>query len=123
MRANVPGDRIRFCFPPMHGIGAMHSKLMLLKYEGYMRIVVPTGNFMSYDWGETGTMENVSCSIITDKLCLKNGVLTGCRRCSSSTFQSLRLRNRGKRRSPTYFWHICLISSEPRDSTRISFLV
>ncbi|KAK3296034.1 tyrosyl-DNA phosphodiesterase-domain-containing protein [Chaetomium fimeti] len=59
MRSNVPRDRIRFCFPPMHGIGAMHSKLMLLKYEGYMRIVVPTGNFMSYDWGETGTMENM----------------------------------------------------------------
>lgn len=59
MRANVPRDRIRFCFPPMQGIGAMHSKLMLLKYEKYMRIVVPTGNLMSFDWGETGTMENV----------------------------------------------------------------
>ncbi|KAH6850249.1 tyrosyl-DNA phosphodiesterase-domain-containing protein [Chaetomium sp. MPI-CAGE-AT-0009] len=59
MRSNVPRDRIRFCFPPMHGMGSMHSKLMLLKYEGYLRIVVPTGNFMSYDWGETGTMENM----------------------------------------------------------------
>ncbi len=43
----------------MGAMGAMHSKLMLLKYERYMRIVVPTGNLMSYDWGETGTMENV----------------------------------------------------------------
>ncbi|KAL2181732.1 tyrosyl-DNA phosphodiesterase-domain-containing protein [Thermothelomyces heterothallicus CBS 202.75] len=59
MRSNVPRDRIRFCFPPMHGIGSMHSKLMLLKYENYLRIVVPTGNLMSFDWGETGTMENM----------------------------------------------------------------
>ncbi len=59
MRANVPRERIRFCFPPMQQMGSMHSKLMLLKYEKYMRIVIPTGNLMSYDWGETGTMENV----------------------------------------------------------------
>jgi hypothetical protein len=59
MRSNVPRDRIRFCFPPMQTMGSMHSKLQLLKYEKYMRIVVPTGNLMSYDWGETGTMENV----------------------------------------------------------------
>ncbi|KAL2164557.1 hypothetical protein VTH06DRAFT_3774 [Thermothelomyces fergusii] len=59
MRSNVPRDRIRFCFPPMHGFGSMHSKLMLLKYEKYLRIVVPTGNLMSFDWGETGTMENM----------------------------------------------------------------
>ncbi|KAK4123681.1 phospholipase D/nuclease [Parathielavia appendiculata] len=59
LRAEVPGDRIRFCFPPMQQIGAMHSKLMLLKYEKYLRIAVPTGNFVRYDWGETGTMENM----------------------------------------------------------------
>ncbi|KAK4114100.1 phospholipase D/nuclease [Canariomyces notabilis] len=59
MRSNVPRDRIRFCFPPMQTMGSMHSKLQLLKYEKYMRIVVPTGNLMSYDWGETGTMENM----------------------------------------------------------------
>ncbi|KAJ4304454.1 hypothetical protein N0V88_002067 [Collariella sp. IMI 366227] len=59
MRSNVPRDRIRFCFPPMQAMGAMHSKLQLLKYEGYMRIVVPTGNLMSFDWGETGTLENM----------------------------------------------------------------
>ncbi|KAK3902038.1 tyrosyl-DNA phosphodiesterase-domain-containing protein [Staphylotrichum tortipilum] len=59
MRANVPRDRIRFCFPPMQSMGYMHSKLQLLKYEGYLRIVVPTGNLMSYDWGETGTIENM----------------------------------------------------------------
>ncbi len=55
----MPRDRIRFCFPPMQQMGSMHSKLQLLKYEAYMRIVVPTGNLMSHDWGETGTMENV----------------------------------------------------------------
>lgn len=64
MRNNVPKSRIRFCFPAMQAVGAMHSKLMLLKYEGYLRVVVPTGNFMSYDWGETGTMENVRVDVI-----------------------------------------------------------
>ncbi|KAK3990608.1 hypothetical protein QBC44DRAFT_368865 [Cladorrhinum sp. PSN332] len=59
MRANVPASRIRFCFPPMNGPGTMHSKLQLLKYEKYMRIVVPTGNLMAHDWGVGGTMENM----------------------------------------------------------------
>ena len=40
----------------------MHSKLQLLKYSNYMRIVIPTGNLVSYDWGETGTLENVRSS-------------------------------------------------------------
>jgi len=42
----------------------MHSKLQILKYESYIRIAVPTGNLVSYDWGETGTQENVrdSCA-------------------------------------------------------------
>ena len=60
MQANVPKDKIRFCFPPMHGAGAMHSKLQLLKYGSFLRIVVPSGNLVPYDWGETGAMENVS---------------------------------------------------------------
>ncbi|KAL2134218.1 hypothetical protein VTI74DRAFT_723 [Chaetomium olivicolor] len=59
MRSNVPRDRIQFCFPPMQPMGSMHSKLQLLKYERYLRIVIPTGNLMSFDWGETGTMENM----------------------------------------------------------------
>lgn len=68
MRSNVPRDRIRFCFPPMQPMGSMHSKLQLLKYGEYMRIVVPTGNLMSLDWGETGTMENVRVSAASGAL-------------------------------------------------------
>jgi hypothetical protein len=60
MRSNVPGSRIRFCFPPMRGSGAMHSKLQLLKFPTHLRVVVPSGNLVPFDWGETGTMENVS---------------------------------------------------------------
>jgi hypothetical protein len=60
LRASVPANRIQFCFPPMNGPGNMHSKLQLLKFATYLRIVVPTGNFVPYDWGETGVMENVS---------------------------------------------------------------
>ncbi|KAH6603416.1 hypothetical protein Trco_008191 [Trichoderma cornu-damae] len=58
MRANVPAN-VKFCFPPMHGPGAMHSKLQLLKYPNYLRVVVPTGNLVAHDWGETGSMENM----------------------------------------------------------------
>lgn len=43
-----------------HGASCMHSKLQLLKYPKYIRIVVPTGNLVAYDWGETGVMENVN---------------------------------------------------------------
>jgi hypothetical protein len=38
----------------------MHSKLQLLAYPSYLRIVVPSANLTAYDWGETGVMENVS---------------------------------------------------------------
>lgn len=27
--------------------------------DPYAKVVVPTGNLVPYDWGETGTMENV----------------------------------------------------------------
>ncbi|KAI1489903.1 phospholipase D/nuclease [Biscogniauxia mediterranea] len=59
IRANVPKNLIRFCFPPMMPFGTMHSKLQLLKYPNYLRIVVPSGNLVPYDWGETGHMENI----------------------------------------------------------------
>jgi hypothetical protein len=44
----------------MNGYGAMHAKIQLLKFPGYLRVVVPSGNLTSYDWGETGVLENVS---------------------------------------------------------------
>lgn len=56
----MPENVIRFVFPPMDGIANfMHSKLQLLKYPQSLRIVVPSGNLVPYDWGETGAMENV----------------------------------------------------------------
>ncbi|ROW12109.1 hypothetical protein VMCG_00047 [Cytospora schulzeri] len=61
MRGNVPQGLIKFCFPPMeYGASCMHSKLQLLKFPRYIRIVVPTGNLVPYDWGETGVMENMA---------------------------------------------------------------
>lgn len=59
MKANACGGAIKFCFPQTNGIGSMHSKLQLLKFANHLRIVVPTGNLVPYDWGETGVMENV----------------------------------------------------------------
>ncbi|EGO57626.1 hypothetical protein NEUTE1DRAFT_81347 [Neurospora tetrasperma FGSC 2508] len=44
---------------PMNGSGCMHSKLQLLKYKDHLRIVVPSANLVSFDWGETGDMENI----------------------------------------------------------------
>ena len=52
-------SNVRLCFPPMEGqVNCMHSKLMLLSHPDYLRVVVPTANLMSYDWGENGVMEN-----------------------------------------------------------------
>jgi hypothetical protein len=43
-------------FPPMDGqISNMHSKLMLLVHDDYLRVVVPTANMINVDWGETNT--------------------------------------------------------------------
>ncbi|KAK2000525.1 ubiquitin interaction domain-containing protein [Colletotrichum falcatum] len=67
IRANAPTGLVRFCFPPMHG-GNMHSKLQILKYEGYLRIVIPSGNLVPYDWGETGVLENMVFLIDLPKL-------------------------------------------------------
>ncbi|KAK2594451.1 hypothetical protein QQS21_007855 [Conoideocrella luteorostrata] len=57
-RRNAPSN-VKFCFPDMHGPGSMHSKLQILKFPNYLRIVIPTGNLVPYDWGETGVMENM----------------------------------------------------------------
>lgn len=52
---------LRLCFPPMPGqVNCMHSKLMLLSHPRHLRVVVPSANLVSYDWGESGIMENVS---------------------------------------------------------------
>ncbi|PHH51394.1 hypothetical protein CFIMG_003298RA [Ceratocystis fimbriata CBS 114723] len=53
-----PSANIRYIYPPIYRRGIMHSKLMILKFASYLRIVVPTANFVSYDWGYTGAMEN-----------------------------------------------------------------
>ncbi|CZT50198.1 uncharacterized protein RSE6_11139 [Rhynchosporium secalis] len=59
----------RFCFPSMEGnINCMHSKLQLLAYSTHLRIVVPSANLTSYDWGETGVMENVTFLIDLPRL-------------------------------------------------------
>lgn len=59
IKENAPRGAVRFCFPPMLPMGSMHSKLQLLRFPNYLRVVVPSGNLVSYDWGETGAMENV----------------------------------------------------------------
>lgn len=47
------GGNLRLCFPSMEGqINCMHSKLMLLSYENFLRVVVPTANLVNYDWGK-----------------------------------------------------------------------
>ena len=61
LRSDFDGiPNVRLCLPSMEGqINCMHSKLMLLFYNSYMRLVVPTGNLRPHDWGESGgIMEN-----------------------------------------------------------------
>ncbi|EFX00328.1 mitochondrial translation optimization protein [Grosmannia clavigera kw1407] len=77
MRENVPNSNVRFCFPPMLSVGAMHSKLQLLKYADYLRIVVPTGNLVPYDWGESGTIENMVFIIDLPRLPAQAGRISG----------------------------------------------
>ncbi|GAO19625.1 hypothetical protein UVI_02022500 [Ustilaginoidea virens] len=35
-------------------------QLQILKFDDYLRIVIPTGNLVPHDWGETGVLENGS---------------------------------------------------------------
>ena len=74
--AGIPN--VRLCFPPMEGqVNCMHSKLMLLFYPTYLRIVVPTANLTSYDWGEFGgVMENMVFLVdLPKKTVVTNGAL------------------------------------------------
>ena len=57
LRETAAMPKLRLCFPSMEGqINCMHSKLMLLSHPTHLRVVVPTANLVSYDWGETGTV-------------------------------------------------------------------
>ncbi|CAD6568535.1 MAG: hypothetical protein ASARMPRED_001852 [Alectoria sarmentosa] len=59
-RETAAMSNLRLCFPSMEGqISCMHSKLMLLSHPTHLRVAVPTANLVSYDWGETGIMENM----------------------------------------------------------------
>jgi hypothetical protein len=52
-------QQARLCLPKLSGmIGSMHSKLMLLFFAGFLRVVMPSANLVDFDWGETGVMEN-----------------------------------------------------------------
>ena len=59
-RETASMSNLRLCFPSMEGqVNCMHSKLMLLAHPDYLRIVIPTANLVSFDWGENGIMENM----------------------------------------------------------------
>jgi hypothetical protein len=49
---------VRLFWPPMEGVSNMHSKLMLLVYSKFLRIVVTSANLTKHDWGESGLLEN-----------------------------------------------------------------
>ena len=61
LRETAAMSSLRLCFPSMEGqINCMHSKLMLLSHPTHLRVVVPTANLVSYDWGETGIVGGYS---------------------------------------------------------------
>jgi tyrosyl-DNA phosphodiesterase-1 len=43
-------DRVVVCHPKMDQYGSVHSKLWLLEFEGFMRVVVTSGNMTVPDW-------------------------------------------------------------------------
>ncbi|KAJ3090594.1 hypothetical protein HK102_003259 [Quaeritorhiza haematococci] len=52
-------------FPPkLPGYGCMHTKLMLLWYDGFLRVVVASANLVDYDWEE---LENASFDNVRDR--------------------------------------------------------
>ncbi|CAG8798290.1 8175_t:CDS:2 [Gigaspora margarita] len=54
----LPDTNILLVHPPLSNtqIGCFHAKLMLLFFDGWMRVVVASGNLIPYDWE---TSENV----------------------------------------------------------------
>ena len=55
----APVRQARLCLPRLTGaIGCQHSKLMMLFFAEYVRIVLPSANLVDFDWGESGLMEN-----------------------------------------------------------------
>lgn len=57
--AEVGRGAIKVVFPPLEGEASiMHSKLMILRYDHSLRIVVTSANVELYDHGESGVMEN-----------------------------------------------------------------
>ncbi|CAG8556878.1 447_t:CDS:10 [Dentiscutata erythropus] len=54
----LPGTNVLLVHPPLANapIGCFHAKLMLLFFDGWMRVVVASGNLIRYDWE---TNENV----------------------------------------------------------------
>ena len=65
---------VRLCFPNMAGqINSMHSKLMLLFFEKHLRVVIPSANLISFDWGENGgVMENTVFVVDLPQKCAPN---------------------------------------------------
>ncbi|KAJ3254601.1 hypothetical protein HK103_007086 [Boothiomyces macroporosus] len=49
-------ERLLYVFPPMGSYGSMHSKFMLLYFEDFIRIVIPSANLIEYDWA---VIENI----------------------------------------------------------------
>lgn len=57
---------VRRCYPPRRDREIMHSKLMLLFHDTHVRIVIPTANPISTDWGEKAQGENGAGNYVID---------------------------------------------------------
>lgn len=57
---------VRPCYPPRKDREIMHSKLMLLFHDTHVRIVIPTANPISPDWGEKAQGENETGNYVID---------------------------------------------------------
>ena len=55
MNELIVNSKLKFVFPPLKGYGCMHTKLIVLWYEKFVRIAIPSANLLDFDWD---TIEN-----------------------------------------------------------------
>lgn len=74
---DYPEVNLRCILPDLHGnFSVFHSKVFLIKFDNFLRVVITTANFLEIDWEELGqliwfqdfqyTAEPIECRFKTD---------------------------------------------------------
>ena len=54
-KAMIISRNLKYVFPPLKGFGCMHTKLIILWHDEFIRIAIPSANLLDFDWD---TIEN-----------------------------------------------------------------